>query len=100
MADDVVGRGEDLNVSTHHVYPTFGPAHETDGGPDATCWCGPVAIQACPVCGGDGCGGCERLGWVHPAFSDDPDWPTVVLHWAPGMSREIVGAAYVTSPGA
>lgn len=49
-----------------------------------TCWCKPRLEQRCPVCAGTGgedweCPHCEGVGVV-PAYTDDPECPTVIIH--------------------
>jgi hypothetical protein len=55
--------------------------HITNG---SSCWCGPKVTQICPFCWDEmenkaNCGYCEGAGWL-PAYTSDPDCPTVVVH--------------------
>lgn len=76
-------------VKTIHVYP-FSPTADDPAGDTTphntrgrTCWCGPRVEQQCAVClAGNSrasCPHCDEDGFV-PAFTDSPDWPTVVVH--------------------
>lgn len=83
-------------MSIHHVYPMAGPAHET-AGDGSDCWCEAACTQLCPICGDEDdlksdCRYCRGHGWTYPKFTDDPDWPTVVIHRLPGQTREVESA--------
>lgn len=82
-------REREGDPSVHHVYPTAGRGHVTDG---PGCWCGPDLYRVCTQCDGDdaGCWACDeglarvdaarpgdRLLVVHHRIEDDEPIETV-----------------------
>lgn len=65
-----------------HVYPNWGPEHETEG---RSCWCAPTVRSLCPLCDGDPlCGECGGTGLV---LEYDRTALAVVTHRAPEAVR-------------
>lgn len=76
--------------NTQHVYPDFDgyPHNLSTLGGDCPCLCLPRVEQLCWLCGGENdgsaesdlpCSACGGTRWL-PAYSDDADTPTVVIH--------------------
>src|SRR6185437_7212067 len=62
----------------HHVYPTAGHEHVTNG---KACWCGPDTYRLCTQCDGDSaCWACEGDGVILIEGVPLPGDPLLIVH--------------------